>query len=75
MDKKIIAIAANVLRVDADQVVEHCKEIPEIGGWYFWVPDKGGLSVLINTGGEKLAATSGVSLTRHIEAFNSGRRN
>lgn len=75
MNKEIAALAAKVLKTDAAQVIGHCREISEIGGWYFWNPEKGGLSVLISSGGEKLAATSGVSLARHIEAFKSGRRN
>ena len=75
MDKNIAGIAAEVLGTDTENVIEHSKEITEIDGWYFWQPEKGGLSVLINSAGEKLAASSGVGLAEHIAEFKNGRRN
>lgn len=76
MDKeKIIAIAAEILKTDKENARNYCEEIPEINGWYFWQPQYGGISVLINSNGEKLAATSSVSLKEHIAEFNKGRRN
>ena len=71
----IVKMAAEVLKQDVNEVKENCKEIPEINGFYFWQNTRGGISVLINNQGERLRATSGVSLDRHIKAFQSGKRN
>ena len=75
MERNIIDLAAKILKTSAEDAEKHCKEAPEIGGWYFWTPVRGGISVLINAAGEKLAATSGVGYEQHLKAFKEGRRN
>lgn len=75
MDKKIIEMAADKIKVSVEEAENHYKEVPEINGYYFWNPVRGGLSVLINSDGEMLAATSSVSFNRHLEAFLGGKRN
>ncbi len=75
MDEKLLELAAAAMKVSKEVAAKHCKEAPEIGGWYFWNPVRGGISVLINAAGERLAATSGVSYKRHTDAFKNGRRN
>ncbi len=75
MDKKIIELAAAKIKVSVEDAEKHYKEVPEINGYYFWNPVRGGLSVLINSDGEMLAATSSVSFHRHLEAFLGGKRN
>lgn len=75
MDKKIIQIAANVLKISEEQVEMNYKEIPNSNAFYFWNPVRGGLSVIINSNYEKLAASSAVDFNRHFAAFNEGKRN
>ena len=75
MEQKILEIAAKSMKVTILEAEQHYKEIPEIAGFYFWNPVRGGISVIINQNGEKLAATSGVNFDRHLDEFKKGRRN
>ena len=75
MDNKIIEIAARTMKISAEEAQKHYKEIPEIGGYYFWNPIRGGISVIVNTDGERLGATSSVSFEKHLKAFNEGKSN
>ena len=49
--------------------------VPDSDAIYFWDPKKGGMAVIINSAGEKLLATSGVSPQKHMEDFKAGCRN
>jgi hypothetical protein len=72
MDKKEIMSLLNI----NEETFENCKKkIPEIGGWYYWNPVRGGLSIIINDKNEKLIATSAVSFDEHLSAFKKGKRN
>lgn len=75
MEKEIIEKAAAKIKVSEDEAIKYFKDVPEINGYYFWNPIRGGLSVLINFDGEMLAATSSVAFDRHVEAFLNGKRN
>ncbi len=75
MDKKISEVAASAMKVSVDEAIKHCKEIPEIGAYYFWNPIRGGISVIVDANLEKLAATSSVNFEKHLVAFKDGRRN
>lgn len=75
MNDKIINCVAEVLRISPETAIEHYKPVSEIDGWYFWNPERGGFSMFINKDGEKLAATSGTTYDKHLQAFLSGRRN
>ena len=75
MSKEILSIAAQVLKVSMEEAEKHCKPVPEIDGYYFWNPVRGGIALLINSKGEKLGATSSVRFERHLQAFLDGRRN
>jgi hypothetical protein len=71
----IMQIVIEILGID-ECTYSHCqKELPEIDGWYFWNPIRGGKSMIINRNGEKLVANSSVSFDRHLSDFISGRRN
>lgn len=72
---EIIKIASGVLGISVAETEKNFKEIPEIEAYYFWNPIRGGLAVIINSNGEKLAATSSVSYETHLQAFIDGRRN
>lgn len=75
MKNELLEIAAAALKVDSKDIKDDFKELPEINACYFWAPGRGGISVIVNENGEKLSATSRVSLERHIEAFKNGKRN
>ena len=75
MNQEIIAIAAQVMKVSCEEAEKHCREVPEINGWYFWNPVRGGIAVMISSDGGKLGATSSVSFEKHLQAFQDGRRN
>lgn len=75
MNKEIVKIAAEAMKVLPEDAEKHCKAIPEINAYYFWNPVRGGISVIVSENGEKLGATSSVSYQRHVRAFISGKRN
>lgn len=75
MDRKIIELAADAIKVSIEDAEQHCKELPEIGAYYFWKPVRGGQAVIIDSTGEMLVAVSSVSFKRHLEAFKEGIRN
>lgn len=75
IEEKIIELAATVMKTSVEDAKVHSKEIPEIAAYYFWNPIRGGISVIINSDGEKLAATSSVNYEKHLKAFIDGKRN
>lgn len=75
MDNKIIEDVAKRLHMSVEDVKKYCKEVPEIDGYYFWQPFRGGISIIINNVGEKLCATSSISFEKHLKAFKEGKRN
>lgn len=75
MDRKILEIAADAMKVTPEDAEKHHKEIPDHHCFYFWNPVRGGISVIVNTDGEKLAAGSAVRFEKHLKAFLDGRRN
>ena len=75
MESRIIEIAETVLKMPKEEIIKYNKEIPEIDGYYFWNPVRGGLSVIVGNDGTKLGATSAVSFERHLNAYKSGKRN
>ena len=62
------------MELSEEEVQKHCKEVPEINGYYFWNPVRGGNSIIINKDGEKLGATSPVNFEEHLKAFKEGER-
>lgn len=75
MDKKMLKMAAAVMKVSSDDERIRYKKIPEIDAYYFWLPVRGGTPVIINSNYEKLGASSAVPYDKHLEAFISGKRN
>jgi len=74
MDNKIIEDIAKKFNMSVEDVKKHSKEVPEIDGYYFWQPVRGGISVLVNKNGEKLYATSSLSFEKHLKYFMDGRQ-
>lgn len=75
MNNKIIEDIAKKLHMSIEDVKKYSKEVPEIDGYYFWKPVRGGISVMVNKDEEKLYATSSVSFEKHLKAFMEGKRN
>lgn len=75
MDRRLIEIAAQVMKVPVEEAEKHCKSIPDTDAYYFWNPARGGIAVIVAKNGEKLGATSSVSYERHVKEFLNGRRN
>lgn len=75
MNNKIIEDVAKKFNMSVEDVKKHSKEVPEIDGYYFWQPFRGGISIIINNVGEKLCATSSISFEKHLKAFKEGKRN
>ena len=75
MNEKITNIAAEALKITAEEASSNSKPISEINGVYFWSSGRGGKSVIINSHGEKLVATSSVNFDKHLKAFIDGKRN
>ena len=74
MRQELFEIAAKAMHVTVSEAQLHWKAIPEYDAYYLWNP-VGGIAVIINNKGEKLAATSSVTFERHLKAFLDGRRN
>lgn len=74
MDNEKLKMASKILGViDLEKI--KCKAEPEIDGWYFWIPSRGGAGVLINNDNEVLMAGSAIPYKKHLEMFISGKRN
>ena len=71
----MLEIAAAAMHVPIEIAEKNCKEIADHKCFYFWNPVRGGISVIVNADGEKLAAGSAVNYERHLKAFLDGRRN
>lgn len=75
VEKEIISLAAKTLGVSYKDAEKYNKPVPQINGWHFWNPVRGGLSVLINRNGEKLVTSSPLNFDKRVEMFLSGKRN
>ena len=75
MEERILSIAENTIKISKEELLKYNKELPEIDGYYFWNPIRGGLSVIVGKDGSKLGATSAVSFERHLQAYKEGKRN
>ena len=72
--KKFIEIAISVLKITEIEAINNSKIISE-NAVYFWQNGRGGGSVIVASDGSYLTATSAVNFEKHLEAFNSGKRN
>lgn len=75
MDASILKTAAEVLNISLNEALTNYEEIADEKLHYFWNPIRGGVSLIINDEGEKLAASSSISFEQHLQAFKNGRRN
>ena len=71
---KFLEVAVKVLNISESEAINNSKIISK-DAVYFWQSERGGLSVIVASDGTYLAATSSVNFEKHLEEFNSGRRN
>ena len=62
------------LNIDEETFNKCQKKLDEINGWYFWNPQRGGLSMIITENGEKLVANSSISFKRQYHDFIKGKK-
>ena len=72
--RKFIDVAIDVLKISESEAINNSRIISE-NAVYFWQNQRSGLSVIVASDGTYLAATSGVGFDKHLEEFNSSRRN
>ena len=73
-DNSLIKIA-ELLKMSVEELKENNKRLDDIDATYYWNPIRGGLSIIVSSNGEYLAATSAVSFEKHLSEFKNGRRN
>ena len=75
MDKKIVRIAAETMKVSDEVAEDSYKEILDQDAYYFRNLERGGIAVIVGKDGEKLGAVSGLTLEKHFQAYIDGKRN
>lgn len=72
---ELLDAAAGTLGLTVEEARGHCKELPEIGAWYFWASTRGDKAVIIDNGGSRLVAPSSINFKEHVAEWQRGRRN
>lgn len=75
MDVKVLKIAAETLKISMEDALSNSEEIEKDSLFYFWNPIRGGVAVLVDAEGEKLAASSAIGFEKHLQAYRDGKRN
>ena len=71
---EIIDYVCELLKISKDEAIENNKKIEE-NLTYYWNPDRGGASVIVDNEGNYLAAVSSVNFERLLEEFKKGEKN
>jgi hypothetical protein len=70
-----IAIAAEALNMQQEEIQKYQKYISEYEAYYFWQPIRGGSAVIVGKDGGRLIAGSAVRFEDHLKEYLHGRRN
>ena len=73
--ESVIKVAMDGLGISEEDALTYSKPVPEISGWYFWSPTRGGKAMLVDSTGETLTAPSSISFDKHVAEFKAGKRN
>lgn len=73
MNKNLDQIA-KLLQLSLEDLQKH-KKVIDNELTYYWNPKRGGLHLIVDSAGEKLAATSQISFERLLTDFKDGKRN
>ncbi len=71
---EIIDYVCELLKISKDEAIENNKKIEE-NLTYYWNPERGGASVIVDNEGNYLAAVSSVNFERLLEEFKKGEKN
>ena len=71
---EIIDYVCELLKISKDEAIENNKKIEE-NLTYYWNPNRGGASVIVDNEGNYLAAVSSVNFERLLEEFKKGEKN
>ena len=71
---EIIDYVCELLKISKDEAIENNKKIEE-NLTYYWNPDRGGASVIVDNEGNYLASVSSVNFERLLEEFKKGEKN
>ena len=69
----IIDYVSKTLDLSREEAIKNSKVI-EDGLTYYWNPERGGGSIIVNEKGDYLAAVSGVNFNQHLEDYKKGER-
>ena len=70
-----LAKIADILKMSVEELESNSKRVDDLDAMYYWNPTRGGISMIISSNGEYLAATSSISFEKLLSEFKQGRRN
>lgn len=71
---EILDYVSELLKQSKEETMEHSKKIEE-NLTYYWNPERGGASAIVDNDGNYLAAVSSVNFDRLLEEFKKGDKN
>ena len=71
---EIIDYVSELLKMSKEETKKNSKEL-ENNLTYYWNPERGGISLIVDNEGNYLAAASSVNFDRLLEEFKKGDRN
>ena len=71
---EIIDYLSELLKMSKEETKKNSKEL-ENNLTYYWNPERGGISLIVDNEGNYLAAASSVNFDRLLEEFKKGDRN
>ena len=71
---EIIDYVCELLKISKEEAMKNNKKI-EDNLTYYWNPNRGGASVIVDNDGNYLAAVSSVNFERLLEEYKKGERN
>ena len=71
---EIIDYVSELLKMSKEETKKNSKKL-ENNLTYYWNPERGGISLIVDNEGNYLAAASSVNFDRLLEEFKKGDRN
>lgn len=75
MDNSIKEIAADILKINIEDLDKSYKYVEKYDLHFFWQPKIGGLQMIISNSKEKLVVSSSISFNTLLAEFVAGKRN
>lgn len=67
-------VAGRLLRCSTDDAYANSRDLPEIDGFHFWQPVRGGGQLIVGRDGSVLFGISAMTLGEMVAAFAGGAR-